>query len=306
VAALSAALGAATVATNATAASPVVEKNPNTIRCPAPPPGWSDPAITKNVITPESVPNALDADNGGELEAQGGNAVTVQCNYHHTRSEQVAVIVSYALPTDPNPFADFDFGCGKGSVTWLASYRAYRVASSSQWALATLDDSDGNLHSNQIPEFEKVAQELLHNAEGYAHSCSLVTKPTLVSASIHFDIYVAGTNLKDTFLASQTRTKGRAYPIKSISSLTATLQVPTGAGTRSLKIDLTRGIDYRPATAKAAGRVRFGFLVEGSRVPSCSRGAKGMLTISTKPAVSLHVCGRTFLPTPVPRVEFFN
>ncbi len=288
------------------AAAPAATKDPNSIGCPAPPSGWDSPAVSKSVITPDTVPDALDPDNGGELEAEGGNAATVSCSYHHTAATAVDVVVSYALPVDPNPFADFDFGCGTGAVSWSASTRVFRVSSPKEWALATLDDAYGDLSASEVPEFEDVTRQLLDNAAGYGHSCSLVTKPTKVAAKVQFDIYVAGANLKDTFYTSQTKKKSGVYPITKISALTAALQLRTSAGTRPLTIKLIEGIDYRTASAKVSGRVRFRVQVTASKVAACAKGATGTLTISTVPVVQLHVCGRTFLPGPAPRSVDFN
>ncbi len=292
--------------TGAGAATPGAAKDPNSIGCPAAPSGWSDPPVSRNVITPQTVPDVLDPDNDNEFYAQGGNVDTVSCIYHHTAATAVDVVVSFALPTDPNPFGDFSLGCGTGAVSWDASTRVFRVSSPKEWALATLDDSYGDLPAGEVPKFEDVTRQLLDNAAGYGHPCSLVTKQTTIAAQVHFDIYVAGGNLKDTFLTSQTKTKSGVYPITKISPLTAPLQVNTGNGTRPLTIKLLQGIDYRNETANVSGRVRFKVAVTASKVTGCAKGATGTLTISTVPAVQLHVCGHTFLPGPPPGVRFNN
>ena len=71
-----------------------------------------------------------------------------------------------------------------------------------------------------------------------------------------------------------------------------------------LAIEISHGVTYRdrhfaepgrPSTAAATSRVTFAIRVVGSTVPSCPKGASGMLTVSTAPSVSLRVCGQTFL-----------
>src|SRR5262249_33012467 len=111
-------------------------KDAQTIACPAAPNGWNSPPVVKTLATPESVPAAA----AEEHFATGGNLVSVQCTYHDTVTKQVTVDVSYALPADANPFADFDVGCGNGSMSWNTAYRVYRVSSLDQWAIATLAD----------------------------------------------------------------------------------------------------------------------------------------------------------------------
>jgi hypothetical protein len=198
---------------------------------------------------------------------------------------------------------DFDLGCGIGAVNWDSSNRVYRIASTKQWALASLIDSYAYLPASQVPAFKGLANKLLDAVNGYGHPCSLVTKPTATGSRIYFDILVAGANIKDTFYTSVTG-KGGLYKITQISPLTDTFMVKTGAGPRPLTVRLTDGIDYRVQSKHASGQVRFRVAVTASKVKSCHRGATGTLTVSTKPAVLLAVCGQTFLKGPAPRVNF--
>ena len=292
------------VAASGAGSAAQVAKDPNSIGCPNAPSGWGAPAVSKIVATPQSVPDVREGLDG-EFNAQGGNAVTVSCIYHNTSTKTVYVTVSFALPSDMNPVSDFDLGCGNGAVPWDNSNRVYRLSSPEQWALATLIDATGQLPASQVPAFEGVTHALLENAKGYGHPCSLVTKPTTVSGKVYFDILVAGANIKDTFYTSSPNKSG-VRRITQISPLTDTFQVQTSAGTHALTIQLTKGIDYRVQTGTAAGQVRFGVVVTGSHVPSCKKGATGTLTISTKPLVSLDVCGQSFLRGPAPRVSFNN
>jgi uncharacterized protein YcnI len=297
-------VGLAAAALAGSGAAAVAAQDPNAIGCPSAPSGWGDPAVSKIVATPQSVPPPADAP---ERESQGGNTITVTCQYHHGDEKQATITVSVALPTDPNPISDFYFGCGHGDVPWDTTNRAYSVGSTSQWAVATFTDEINDVPNGEVASFEKVAQQLLQNTNGYGHPCKLVLKPTETQGRVYFDINVGGTTIKDTFWTPPVPNGNGIYPIKHISALNAALRVPTKNGTRLLAIKLSKGIDFRAQTPKAKGRVRFRVLVTSSKVPSCKRGAAGTLTISTQPAVQLDVCGQTFHPGPAPRqVQFYN
>ncbi len=279
-------------------------KDPNAINCPSAPSGWDSAAVTKIVATPQSVPDSREGLDG-ELQAQGGNIVTVSCVYRESAAKNIYVTVSYALPTDPNPFSDFDLGCGTGAVNWDAANRVFRISSLEQWALASLIDSSSVLPASKVSAFEGVARKLLENVNGYAHPCGIVVKPTSVKGRIYFDILVAGANIKETFYTS-TRTSGGLYTIEQIDPLVDAFHVQTKAGNRVLTVKLTRGIDYRKQTGHVTGRARFRVVVTASQIASCRKGANGILTVSTQPAVLLDVCGQTFLRGPAPRVDFYN
>lgn len=285
-------------------AAPPSLKNPNGIACPSAPSGWNTPPPSKKLLTPESIPAP------SELEhwAQGGNMVTATCTYHHSPAKAVSVILSYALPTDPNPYADFDLGCGTGGAPWDTSNRVYRVASVQEWAIATLDDPSAFLPAASVPQFEQVTRQLLSNAAGYGHPCSLVTKPTALASQIYFDVLVAGAHVKDTFFVSQQPNKDGSLPVTRIGPLTAPFHVQVGGHSRLLSVKLTRGIDYVVPRGKVAGRVRYDVKVRASQVPGCRRGATGMLVISTStPRALLTVCGQTFLKNvDVEAVDFSN
>jgi hypothetical protein len=213
--------------------------------------------------------------------------------------------VSLSLPTDPNPFNDFDFGCGKGDAPWTTSYRTYRVSSPSQWAIATLVDAGGYLSTKDVPAFEGVTRQLLKNANGYGHSCKLVTKPTPVAPRFYFDVRAGNDNIKTTFQTPTSPIQG-VYRINQFSPTTAKLQIQTGNGQRMLAIKLTRGIDYRLGKAKVPPRVRFQVRVTGSSVPGCRKGASGTLILSEPFSVTIAACGRTFAPLVESPVRFYG
>jgi hypothetical protein len=294
-------VGIAALLVPAVAAARPAAKGPDAIVCPAAPQGWS---VTKSVLTPQTTADGY----GGNYEqvGAGGNAATVTCSYRKSASTQVYVAVSFALPSDPNPLNDFDLGCSRGDVGWNRTDRVYRVSSHDQWALATLVDDRSALGSNEVPAFLSVTRKLLQNAKGYGHSCIVVTKPTEVAQRFFFDIRVGGDNLKTTFWTPATPSRSGIYRIKKIAPAAAKLRVDTNSGTRLLEIRLTRGIDYRLATARATGTARFRVKVTGSGIASCHKGATGTLTISTPIDVQVAVCGQSFSPLVTSLIRFYT
>jgi hypothetical protein len=269
-------------------------KDPSTIQCPSPPAGWSRPPVSKSVSTPENTNPGY----GGNYEqvGAGGNNATVNCVYHDTSAKQVNVILSFALPTDLNPFNDFFFGCSKGDVGWNNTGRVYRIASADQWAIATLMDPSRYMSPGDVPKFEAIARRLLQNGNGYGHSCSLVLRPTQILSRYFFDIRVGGTNLSASFWTPSSPEKGNLYVITKVTPATAAMSVDTSSGTRVLAVKLTHGIDYRLATARTPLQARFGIRLTSSTVAGCGRGATGTLAIAAPLSVTITACGRVFTP----------
>jgi hypothetical protein len=278
-------------------------KTPDAIACPSAPAGWSHPPVTRIVTTPQSTNNGYN--NGYEQVAAGGNSATVTCQYHRS-TKQVYVAVSFALPTDANPLNDFDLGCSRGDARWDAGNRVYRVSSAQQWALATLVDQSGFLRSSEVGAFEAVTRKLLHNADGYGHSCVVTVRPTVVPARFYFDIRVGGDNLRSTFWTPPSPSRTGTFPIDRITPAAAKLRVDTSSGTRLLGVRLTKGIDYRLQKGAAPARVRLRLAVTGSGVASCHRGATGTLTISTPLTVQVDVCGHTFTPVVTSLIKIYS
>ena len=282
-------------------ATPV--RDPAGVACPAAPMSWNDPPVLKTLSTPETVPEPA----AEEHWATGGNVVSVNCTYRDTPDKSVTVEVSFALPTDANPFADFDVGCGRGGTNWETTYRSYGAASVTEWAIATFADPNDYLSSDSIPAFETLTQKLLQNAKGYGAPCSLKSVPTSIAFRLHFDILVNGTNIKDTFWTADSPTAGGVLPIQQILSTTNAINVKTRAGTRLITIRLTKGVDYLQQHGRTPGRARFRVVVVNSKIAGCSAGASGTLTISTRPSVILALCGQQFLKADAPpRIAFFG
>jgi len=293
---------AATLGLASGAAAQHVAKNPEAIQCPAPPAGWSKPPVVRNVSTPQTTKNGY----GGNYEqvAAGGNSATVTCAYHDTASKQVYVEVSFALPTDPNPFHDFALGCGKGDAPWSAAYRTYRVSSPRQWALAVFVDTAAYLKPHEVPLFQQLARRLLQNAEGYGHRCGVTVRPTAVPARFFFDVRAGDANIKSTFWTPPSPNAQGVFRITKSTPARARLHVDTKDGERVLAIRLGKGIDYRLQGAHGPARARFHVVVTGSSVRACRKGAGGTLTLTAPIDVAVAVCGQTFRPVATSLVAF--
>jgi hypothetical protein len=284
------------------AATPSPVKDPNLIACPSAPSGWTYAPVRKTLATPESVPEP-DAE---EHLATGGNLVTVACTYWATDIRQVTVRVTYDLPTDINPINDFYVGCGNGNLKWNSDYRVYRVASDQQWANAFFDDFGLYMPDTEVPTFQRLANQLLQNASGFGHDCTLKVAPTELMARYTFDIRIAGANLKSIFYTKGAPDIAGTKPIVSLARTSAPLQVKANGKTRRLTIKFTDGIDYSLKNGGNVGTARFKVKVTQSGLATCRAGQTGTLTISTQPAVLLDICGQTFLRGDAPRrIRFF-
>jgi hypothetical protein len=270
----------------AKSAAPV--RDPHTIACPAPPAGWSNPPGTgKTVESPQIDQN---------IAALGASdQVEVACDYFALPQKHILVSVNYAVPDDINPQSDFYWGCSSSITPWNPSDRVFRVMSQNQWAIAAFSDIGGYLAQAEVPKFEHITRQLLTNAEGYGHPCSLNTVPTLVTSNFHFSFQVAAGGGSGSFwVALKPRQKTAAH-VDRVTGVEIALHVQTRGPTHRLTIKVVRGIDFLPARAHVAGRVRLRVRVVASQVPSCGVGKTGTLTITTAPSVWLAVCGRTFL-----------
>jgi hypothetical protein len=215
-------------------------------------------------------------------------------------------MVSYALPSDPNPNADFYFGCGNGDVEWTSTARTARVSSPDQWAYAGFTDPNGYLATDKdVGVFKNLATSLLNNVSGYGHSCKLAVKATTTFPTYFVDVRIGNSNIKPTFWTSARSNRAGVFRIERVSAQDVGLRVSTKTGARTVTIRFTKGIDYRPLRAHSPALARFGVVIVGSDVPSCAVGARGTLSMSSKPLILLSVCGHTFLRARTQPVEFY-
>jgi hypothetical protein len=281
-----ASLLAASAPTSRAAANATI-KDPSSIACPSSPSGWFFPAAAGKKVE----------DAQTDVRLHSSYQVLVTCNYFTRAGKHILVQVDYTLPTDPNPKNDFAFlGCGSGGTQWNATDRVFRLISADQWAFAGFYDSGLQLEKSDVPRFEDVARQLLHNSEGYGHSCALTVKPTPAVSNLSFVFQVSAGQAAGSFVAQAIPgSKVDAVPVVQVHVPNITLKVKTNGASHGLTIRVKRGIDYHPATQSSNGTVRFAIEVVHSKVPSCPQGAAGRLTVSTKPSVLLDVCGQTFL-----------
>src|SRR5207253_7411423 len=117
------------------------------------------------------------------------------------------VEIAYALPNDFNPINDFYFGCSSGGTKWTDSDRVFRQMSRNQWAIGLFADALGQLGSGDVPVFENMTRQLLQNAEGYAHPCTLRLKPASVATPITYRFTSAAGNGSGSFVVTGTVVK---------------------------------------------------------------------------------------------------
>jgi hypothetical protein len=263
-------------------------KDPHTIACPAPPAGWSNPPGTgKTVESPQINEN---------IAALGASdQVEVACDYFELPRKHILVSVNYAVPDDINPKSDFYWGCSSSTTPFDPSIRVFRVMSQNQWAIAAFSDVGGYLAQAEVPKFEHITRQLLANAEGYGHPCSLHTAPTLLTSNFHFSFQVPAGGGSGSFWAALKPRQTTVAPVDRVTAVAITLHVRTAGAKHPLTIKVVRGIDFLPVRAHVAARVRLRVRVVASQVPGCGVGQTGTLTITTAPSVRLAVCGRTFL-----------
>jgi hypothetical protein len=277
-------LGLAALAPRPVMAADII-KDPNTIACPSAPSGWVDPRDANRRVWNPLTDTQL-----------GGTAVNVICDYYTTDgSRSLIVNVTYALPQDPNPINDFYFGCGSQGTRWTAADRAYRLTSKDQWAIAAFYDYTGQISDNEVPAFETIARQLLQNARGYGHECSVALKPTDLPATFIFSFQVSAGTASGTFLTKSPPAENGPVGVVQVSVPNIALTVKVNGERHPITIRVRHGLDYHAARPASAGKLRLAVDVVGSKVPSCHKGATGTLTVTTAPSVLLEVCGQSFL-----------
>jgi hypothetical protein len=273
------AAGAVFAAAAGAAGDPI--RDASNIVCPPGPPNWS---INEKKIW----------DGRHDVRLAGLQQVAVNCNYVTSNFDHIEVSVSYALPTDVNPVNDFYFGCSSGGIPWTATDRTFHVSSPDQWAIATFNDLLRQISEPEARAFQNVTRQLLKNAEGYGHACTLNVAPTQLKARFTFSFQADGGNAQGSFYAQGlVNPKTNSVPVVQATVRNFALKVN---GTKSaLVLAVKRGIDYHPPKPTVARQVRLAVQVVDSKLASCRKGATGTLTITTAPSVRLAVCGKTFL-----------
>jgi hypothetical protein len=279
------------------------------VSCPAAPTGWTSSSAGPQDYGPEQNP-------GSDLER-------ITCIYVDAKKEQLSVALNYALPSDLNPYSDFDYGCGTGAIPWSNSLRDYQVVSTTLWADATFDDPLDLTSAANVPQFEGVAQQLMKQAHGLAQSCALNVKPTQTSAGWLFDFEFdlngngviayggIGTHVpastKIVGVASYAipdgslQTKGsQSHPsVTGITSPDVKITVLDHGKIHTVTIEFTKGLSFKSVTV-ADGTVESNTLdaqvkVIHSTLSTCPRGSLGTLSLATAPpTVKLGLCGPVF------------
>lgn len=259
-------------------------KDPRNIECPPAPGGWKPAAAEPKTV--------WDAKTSARFA--GLQQVAVNCNYDTTTGKHIEVTVTYALPTDLNPNADFYFGCGNGNTAWTSTQRKFYVASGGQWAFATFGDPLRQIDDSEARRFEGVTRELLRNTEGYGHPCVLKVTPTALTSEFTFSFATGGTKGHGTFSTRGSLTRNGSDPI--VVAHVPDISVAANGSTHAIKVRIQHGIDYHvPQPTPANGKIRLAVKVIASKIASCRKGDQGTLTITDAPSVTLTVCGQTLL-----------
>jgi hypothetical protein len=305
---LIAAAAAAVAASSAPGASvdPYANAAANVV-CPAAPTGWFNPAGPggRFVLTPLDVPGE-----GGEYG--GSDIEEVDCGYFTSAGKHLIVDVRYALPRDPNPFADFNVGCTlndlaagvpNGAYAWNTTDRVYRIVSEQRWSYATFHDFFGQLAPTDVAGFQAIAGSMLHASEPNAHECGLAHLGQAVATrsdwAFGFDV-TATANGATTHATGEGAFAVRANPEGGTGTLLDLRAQPIavsvtakGAKPRSVTIRVVAPRDFR-SSGGATFHARVA--VTASTLPVCRVGALGMLTVSTDTdSVRLDICGRRLL-----------
>lgn len=278
----SASASAARVQSSDTPASP---------NCPSPPAGWKEPpgadsqgnSLAKVVIA------------SGNPDGTGGDRTEIACNYY-SDARRVSITVTYALPTDPNPVADFYFGCSKALTAWTATRRMFVAISVNRWAVVAFSDPGRSLRESDVPGFEQAAHVLLRNAEQYAHTCAVKPEATPVSFEYQYKFSAPGTS-GSGFLWARTDPNTLEDTVVKVGPETFSVAARVGGKRAVLSFSVIRGTAFRPARPGSAAELALKVRVIRSSAPACSVGRVGSLIMTGDPApsVRLAVCGHTFL-----------
>ena len=142
--------------------------------CPDAPAGWTGASGGPQYWGPDQNP--------------GADVERITCGYLNGKGELVSLAVNFALPTDPNPWNDFDYGCGGlGAVAWSDSQRIYQSVSTGYWMDVSFTDPLHLISSGEVGNFEGVAKNMMSGAQGSAHACAVKIAPTSTLAGWLFD-----------------------------------------------------------------------------------------------------------------------
>jgi hypothetical protein len=270
--------------------------------CPSPPSGWK--AGTGPIFW-------------GPDENPGTDQVEITCQYQDRGGKSFGVRVSYALPTDFNPYSDFYYGCGTtGAVSWSGTQRMFRATSNQRWVMASFSDPGNLLSGGEEPRFESLARVMVSDALPLAHACSFQPSANEALAGWLFDFTFElaskgvvvrggiGTHVSQKIAGEASyaipdgsfQTKGAAgHPaVTVINAPKVAIVVAEAKQRHTLTVELTKGLSFLFATTKTRGSsaaLVAGIRVIHSTLPGCGVGSLGTLSLATTPAaVKLQLC----------------
>jgi hypothetical protein len=292
--------------------------------CPAAPAGWT--AFPGNPFL--FGPTDLQGDHTQTIEP-GSDQEDVNCHYRNGGGRDIMITGVVDLPIDPNPINDFYFGCNNKDVAWNTTDREYLVMSRNSWSYVQFNDLYKVLTPTDVPRFQALAAQLLHNIAPSAHTCGLnTTTPSEVQASWGFDFEMSistGSNGKfnafggvgtiggggipptaplsaGSFVTTGGPNQKGDYHVKSIRIPDVALTVIQNGVTHGMTLHFTKATEFYYNSPHA--RLVLGVKVIGSKVPGCGKGSLGKLTATTEatnyevgtPTLALKLCGNFFQP----------
>ena len=293
----------------------------DTVPCPTPPSGWSNTPAAREVLTPNTI-----SPDGNLILYFSAPVVEIVCVYRTAAAKDMDVRVYYDLPTDMNPWNDFDIGCTSthapaassiAAKAWNPTQRVYRVIGAKTWSLATFDDAVKQLKPEDVPRFEAMTQEMLKGVQGYAHNCSLAGNghPTGVKSNWTFSFNARTTSGGVTSSGSTSGSFGTtvspggttAGAISNLSASNFPLRVTGGGKPRVLSIHVGTPIAFSHGYG---AMLQAHVVVFASNDAGCRKGSTGTLVVSVpylgSPIIKLDVCGHSYLHGKGPVTAFIK
>jgi hypothetical protein len=276
--------------------------------CPTSPNGWKADAANPTIFGPAQQP--------------GQHQTMITCNYTKGPVFTASVVAEYANPDDPNPNADFFFGCkANRHQDWNLIHRTYFISNPDNWSYVEFTDPSHQLPNASVPTFERVAQNLLENVAPLAHNCRLnTTTPTVMQHSylFGFEFFLSSGDFKafgGVPARSQTNvlipagsftstSEGDATSVAKIVKASAppfTVNVIDNGKSYDLRMRITGGGNF--AQQPPLQRLNLNLRVVSSSYARCPTGSRGTVSIirsqylnapNSPATVRVRLCGSVF------------
>jgi hypothetical protein len=296
------------------------------ITCPVPPPEWAGAPVGAQLFSQTPPRPKL----FGPTQQPGQHQLYVECDYFSRVTTgnpsypkfQASIIGEYALPSDPNPVADFNFGCGvQAQASWNPAERTYFVSSPKRRAYVQFTDTNHMIPDKDIGRFEQVAKSLLGTIAPRAHSCHAATSSPLVVRHLYlfgFEFILSKGHIQAIGGVSADQPNAPLIPagrfvtvigengtvlgkVVSVKAPVMYVHIIAGRKKYGARVRISGGIDF--LTRPPIERLRLRLKVVSSNYPGCRTGSKGLVTITrsqyqnspASPArLRMSLCEKTF------------